>query len=180
MTRRTAAVVLAGGQARRFGEDKALALYRGKPLIDWSIAALEPHAELLLVSGHDHPQHPVVADLPEAGIGPLGGLAGALSFAADRGFSHLLSAPCDTPRIPPALLTELARSKGACYAESCPVIGCWPTDLAPALIAYLAHDMPRAVRRWAEHVGAAAIGGYPAIENINHVADLAELARRDG
>ena len=179
MIRRTAGAVLAGGQARRFGEDKALALYRGRPLIDWSIAALLPHAELLIVSGHDHPQHPVVADLPEAGLGPLGGLAGALFFAADRGFSHLLSVPCDTPHIPPALLAELVRSDGPCFAESCPVIGCWPTDLAPALIDYLANDRPRAVRRWAEHVGAVTIGGYSGIENINHTSDLAELARRD-
>ena len=180
MIRRAAGVVLAGGQARRFGEDKAMALYRGRRLIDWSLAALEPYAELLLVSGHEHPKHLVVADLPEAGLGPLGGLAGALSIAADCGFSHLLSVPCDTPHIPPALLAELASSEEACYAESCPIIGCWPTDLAAALIAYLANGMPRAVRRWAAHVGATAIRGYPEIENINHAADLAALAQRDG
>ena len=33
-------VVLAGGQSRRFGRDKALALLDGRPLIDHALAAL--------------------------------------------------------------------------------------------------------------------------------------------
>lgn len=180
MTRRLAGAVLAGGQSRRFGRDKARAIYRGRPLIDWSIAALAAHVELLLVSGGDYPPHESVPDVPEPGLGPLGGLAGALRVAAARGHTHLLTAPCDTPHIPEALLASLVQRETAAYAAHCPVIGIWPTSLAPGLAAYLQSGAPRAVKRWAEHIGAGPLGDDMPVPNINDEAALIDLARGHG
>lgn len=177
-TAKVAGVVLAGGQSRRFGRDKAEEYYRGRRLIDWSIDALRPYADPIFVAGRGHAEHPAVSDRPHPGLGPLGGLAGALHAAAEHGCAHVLSLPCDTPILPGDLLGALCASHGAAFLPSCPVIGIWPTHLGSQLETYLAHGENRSVRAWAELIGAAAIEGYAPVANINHVADLVEITRR--
>ena len=56
-----------------------------RKLIDWSIAALAPVCGAVFVSGHAHAARESVPDRPRAGLGPLGGLAGALTAACDAG-----------------------------------------------------------------------------------------------
>ena len=169
-----AGVVLAGGASSRFGRDKAEEIYAGRKLIDWSIAALIPLCAAIFVSGRAHATCESALDRPRAGLGPLGGLAGALTAARDRGFARLVSLPCDTPRLPDGLLGRLCRSEGAAFADACPVIGIWPTADADRLAAWLADDRPRAVRAWAEAIGARAIESE-AIVNINRAGDMGRL-----
>lgn len=175
MTLHIAGVVLAGGQSRRFGTDKAEALYRGRPLIDWAFDALTPHTGLLLVSGRTHPIHRTVIDRPRPGLGPLGGLAGALQTAREMNCSHLLSVPCDTPELPDGLLAALCTHPKGSYVANCPVIGFWPTQLGEALEAYLASDGNKAVRAWADNVALEPMQGVSDIPNINNPTDLAQL-----
>jgi len=170
-TKRIAGVVLAGGRSSRFGSDKAEALYKGRRLVDWSIAALEPHCETIFVSGHDHPDHPRVADRPEAGMGPLGGLAGAMQAAHASGFTHILSMPCDTPEVQAGLIERLTQSNEGAYVAGCPVIGLWRTSDGGALEGWLAEDRARSVRAWAEAQDYAALEAPP-ILNINRVEDI--------
>ncbi len=170
-TKRIAGVVLAGGRSSRFGSDKAEALYRGRRLIDWAIATLEPHCETILVSGRDHPDHPQIDDRPAAGMGPLGGLAGAMQAAKAAGFSHLLSLPCDTPEVSAELIEQLVRSSDGAYVSGCPVIGLWRTQDGDALETWLAEGASRSVRAWADAQGHAAIEAPP-ILNINRVEDI--------
>lgn len=172
---RIAGVVLAGGQSRRFGSDKAQEIFEGRSLLDWSLAALEPHVELLLVSGRPHPRHLTVADRPAAGLGPLGGLAGALAVAHDRGFTHLLSLPCDTPRLPHGLLDALRMHPEGRFAAACPVIGFWPTRLGAGLEAHLAAGGARSMRAWTQTAGIAPLDWAADIPNMNVPADLAGL-----
>lgn len=174
---RIAGVVLAGGRSTRFGSDKAEQLYRGRKLIDWSLDALRPHAEILFVAGRDYPPYASVADRPHAGLGPLGGIAGALGAAQAGSCSHLLSLPCDTPHIPDGLLAALCRREGGAYVASCPVIGLWPASLASPLERHLADGGPRAIRAWAEIAGIAPIDSFAPIANVNSVADLADLTK---
>ncbi len=169
-----AGVVLAGGASSRFGRDKAQEIYAGRTLIDWSIAALAPFCGVVFVSGHDHASHESVPDRPRTGLGPLGGLAGALTAARDAGYERLLSLPCDTPQLPEGLLERLCKSDGATFALSCPVIGIWPSADADRLAAWLEGDGPRAVRAWAEAIGAQAVES-DAILNINRVQDMEKL-----
>ncbi|UKK85231.1 molybdenum cofactor guanylyltransferase [Sphingopyxis sp. BSN-002] len=170
-TKRIAGVVLAGGRSSRFGSDKAEVLYRGRRLIDWSIAALEPHCEVLFVSGHAHPDHHGVSDRPEPGMGPLGGLAGAMQAAKAGGFTHLLSLPCDTPEVRPDLLERLCRSDDGAYIAGCPVIGLWRTSDGGALEDWLTEGRARSVQAWAEAQAYAALEAPP-ILNINRVGDI--------
>ncbi|WP_158257971.1 molybdenum cofactor guanylyltransferase [Sphingopyxis lindanitolerans] len=172
-----AGVVLAGGASSRFGRDKAEEMYRGCKLIDWSIAALTPCCAAIYVAGRAHDACASVPDRPRAGLGPLGGLAGALTAARERGFTRLLSLPCDTPHLPEGLLERLCRSDGAAFVRACPVIGIWPSADADRLADWLEKDGPRAMRAWADAIGAQAVETDSPIININRTTDFARLAQ---
>lgn len=169
---RVAGVALAGGDARRFGSDKATAMYRGQTLLDRSLSALQPYSEFLLVAGRPHGRHAESHDRPSPGLGPLGGLCGALFVARERGMTHLLSAPCDTPAIPEGLLQLLVRQAAGAFAADCPVIGFWPTCFADHLQDYLKTDRPRSMQAWAAAAGVAPLPWSEPILNINRRADL--------
>ncbi len=167
-----AGVVLAGGRSRRFGSDKAVALHRGRPLIDWAIAALKPFAGVILIAGRHYADNLAAPDHPRDGLGPLGGLAGAMRIAAEHGCTHILTLPCDTPDLPPGLLTELCGRPVATYVAGCPVIGIWQTSHLPRLEAYLANDGDLSMRAWCETINADALEGFGEIINVNRRSDL--------
>lgn len=177
--RRIAGVVLAGGRSERFGRDKAAEVYGDRKLIDWSIAALRPLVDMVFVSGRDYPPHVSAPDRPGVGMGPLGGIAGAMFAAKAAGCTHLLSLPCDTPDVPPDQLARLCEAGDNAYLAACPVIGLWPTDQAERLERHLAGGGRRSVRAWGDAQGATAIDGDD-IANINSIADLERLVTRGG
>ena len=168
-------VVLAGGQARRFGGDKALATFAGIALLDHAAQALRLVAEDIAVVGRDSPTYVSIVDWPAPGLGPLGGLCGALRHARDRQFDAVLTLPCDTPSLPAGLLGDLAARGVASFVASTPVIGLWPCALADRLSDYLDRGGNRAVGAWAEDIGAEALDGWPPIPNVNRPDDLAAL-----
>jgi molybdopterin-guanine dinucleotide biosynthesis protein A len=93
------AVLLAGGESHRMGQDKATLLFHGRPL--WQIqlellGKLEP-AEILVSGRTDPPWRPpdvqFVADDPPS-RGPLSGLAASLARIRT---SHLLALAIDMP-----------------------------------------------------------------------------------
>ena len=93
------AVLLAGGESRRMGKDKATVLFRGKPL--WQIQIdllrkLEP-AEIFVSARTDPAWRPgdvqFVADDPPS-RGPLSGIAASL---AQMHTAHLLTLAIDMP-----------------------------------------------------------------------------------
>jgi molybdopterin-guanine dinucleotide biosynthesis protein A len=108
---RLSAVLLAGGQSRRMGENKALITVRGKPL--WRIQIellrrLKPH-EILVSARFDPPWRPkdvrfVGDDRPSRG--PLSGLAAAMTQM--RG-SHLIALAVDMPFMNETFLRSLCR-----------------------------------------------------------------------
>lgn len=173
MTRLLGAV-LAGGRSSRFGSDKAMAPWQGRPLIEHAADALRPHVDALVVCGREHPGLASVPDRPAPGMGPLGGIAAALHRAGVGGFDAVLTIGCDTPLIPSELLTALLAAPGAAYAAGLPVMGRWPTILAAGLDAFLAQDRKHSIRSWAASVGAVELD-FPDIPNINSPADLAAL-----
>jgi molybdopterin-guanine dinucleotide biosynthesis protein A len=166
--------ILAGGQGRRFGRDKALARWRGAPLIDHVAAQLRPRIDRLVVCGRQHGAIVALQDRPEPGIGPLGGLSAALAYALSHGYERVISAPCDTPSIDGALIDALLAHPGPAIVADCPVVGVWPSQLSEALDRFLASATNRAVRSWAEAAGAVALP-LAAPMNINSPEDLAAL-----
>jgi molybdopterin-guanine dinucleotide biosynthesis protein A len=105
--------VLAGGASRRFGSDKALALFRGERLIERVVRALAAVCPEVLIVGGDRDAYQdvparYVADL-HPGEGPLGGLATALDAARTP---HVLLVACDMPLLGPELLGAIAARAG--------------------------------------------------------------------
>lgn len=168
--------VLAGGRATRFGSDKALAALGGRALLDHAIASLHPHCDAVVVVGRPSAPVTCIADLPLPDLGPLGGIAGALAYAADHGFDAVLTTACDTPFLPDAAIAAL-RTAAPAYAAEAPTVGLWPTHLAAPLLAHLLADKPRAIRRWAETIGATAVLSGVMLANINTPDDLTALER---
>lgn len=103
--------VLAGGQSRRMGRDKALLPLGDQTLIERVLAAARPLAYPGLIIGdpaaHSHLGWPVLPDRhPKRG--PLGGLYTALSTTA----APVLLLACDLPFLTPAFLRYLVSRRG--------------------------------------------------------------------
>lgn len=169
---RVLGVVLAGGQSRRFGSDKTVALLDGIPLIDRVVGALTPQVDAVVISGRP----PGLADRPGGGLGPLAGLNAALYHALATGCDWVVSVPCDTPALP-ADLVERLRGVTPAFVSDAPVIGWWPVRLADRLDAHLAGGGDRSLRGWARSIDARAID-LGVVVNVNTAEDLARLSAR--
>jgi len=170
--------VLAGGRSSRFGSDKALALLDGRPLIEHAIAALAPYVGRTVVCGRDDPRWTCLADLPAPNMGPLGGLAAALAYARDKGFSAVLSTGCDMPVLPDTLVAALI-GEGPAVIEGQQLIGYWPAALADRLLDHLGRCERRSIREWMEVVGARQVPlAGTDLPNINRPDDLSAWTAR--
>lgn len=155
-----AAVILAGGQGSRMGgADKGLMEYRGRPLVEWALAALGPQVDEMFISANRNLDtyaaygYRVLPDTLPDYPGPLAGVLAALqTVTAD----WLVVAPCDSPHLPADLVARLLDA--ACQAKvplavaadearthhTCFVVR---TDQRDSLAAFLARG-ERAVRHW--------------------------------
>ena len=167
---RVLAVILAGGQSRRFGSDKALALVDGTRLIDRVALVLRAQSDAMVVCGREDPAFPCLPDWPEPGLGPLGGLNAALRHAGANGFDAVLSTSCDVPNLPANLRQQLAGGGAACAASQ-PVVGWWPVTLAPELDSFLSEG-GRALYGFVDRVAARQVAFDPPLANVNRPEDL--------
>ena len=163
--------ILAGGQARRFGSDKAHATWRGRRLIDHVADALGGQTTALIVCGRKEPGFGCVADLPAPGLGPLGGLHAALVFAETHGFAHVLSAGVDCPDLPADLALRLA-GEGAGIVADQPVVGLWPVTACADLAEFI-ESGGRALYGFVDSIGARRIRLATPMLNVNRPEDLA-------
>jgi molybdopterin-guanine dinucleotide biosynthesis protein A len=162
--------ILAGGQARRFGSDKAQALYEGARLIDRVASALAAQCNAVVVCGREEPGFICIPDWPEAWLGPLGGLAAALRYAEADGFTHVLSAGVDAPDLPHDL-AEMLAGEGAGIVESQPVVGLWPVTALPAVETFLCGG-GRSLYRCADALDARRVDLPAPLMNVNRLEDL--------
>jgi len=125
----------------------------------------------VVVAGRDGAPVPVIADRPHAGMGPLGGLCGALHHGFERGFDAVLSIPVDGFDLPADLVGEL--SPAPAFAHDAQVIGLWPVAARGPLDALLAEDTVHSLRAFAARIGARAVHLSRLPGNINTPADLA-------
>lgn len=162
--------VFAGGQSRRFGSDKAVAAIDGVALIARVIAALAAQADRVVIVGRAWPGLEQVDDLPSAGLGPLGALAGALAHARANGFAEIVTSGCDLPDIPGDLGAILA--PGPAVIAGQPLLGLWPAALAEPLLRYLERGGDRAMRGWIAEANARRVAIDRPVVNINTRDDL--------
>lgn len=188
-----AGLVIAGGASSRFGGDKALALLHGRPLLAWSLAALDAVCGEVAVSARPGAVWELASSLgretllddPSQPRGPLAGLAAGLVWAAARGRTTLVSVPVDTPQVGSEAIARLARAAStapAAYAVTSsgpqPLCAAWHVGLAASLSQRLATgDHPR-VQDWLRQIGASPIlfEDEAMFRNVNTPADLLGLA----
>jgi molybdenum cofactor guanylyltransferase len=105
-----AAVILAGGESRRMGRDKAFLELAGRPMITRALDVVrELDPQEIFISGRAGVDYsglacPVLLDL-EPGFGPLGGIERALDAARSP---LVLVLAVDLPHMSAALLRKLA------------------------------------------------------------------------
>lgn len=90
-------VILAGGKSERMGTDKALVLYKGRKLIDYSIEFLKTFTDNILISSNGlNNALSGFEVIPDAinNIGPIGGLYTVLKYIKTR---RIFVVPCDMP-----------------------------------------------------------------------------------
>jgi molybdopterin-guanine dinucleotide biosynthesis protein A len=115
------AVIMAGGDSRRMGQDKANLVLGERTLLQNVATTLQPlFAEVIVSVRQPRPEIdlPQVCDDP-AHNGPLAGLAAALERATTP---WIFVAACDMPFITPAVIEYLA-SQRAEYQAVVPVVG---------------------------------------------------------
>ena len=162
--------IIAGGKSTRFGSDKALATFAGRPLIEHVAEALGAQSAALVVVGRQHAGLTWLADQPAPDMGPLAGVAAALLEARARGLLAVLTAPCDAADLPETLLDSLHPAPA--YVEAQPVIGLWPISAAETALAILNSDARHSMRAFAETIGARPVQLLRNPANINTAADL--------
>lgn len=195
-------VILAGGQSRRFGENKAFADLAGISLVRHVMARAAPQVGVLLVSaGLDDPRFAALGLIvlrdeltggPDGPLGPLAGIHAALRWVE----SHrpearwLASFSVDTPLVPADLVARLrqaaeeqgaeiacARSAGRLH----PLLALWSPRLAEEVRDALDRG-ERAAHRFIERHRAVVVD-FPAepfdpFSNVNTPEDLARLSQR--
>ncbi|RFB68878.1 MULTISPECIES: molybdenum cofactor guanylyltransferase MobA [unclassified Herbaspirillum] len=188
-------LVLAGGRGARMGHvDKGLQLFRGKPLAMHVMERLAVQTGTLAINANRHQSDyaafnlPVWPDLLPDFPGPLAGLHSGLTHCAT---DYLVSAPCDSPLLPPDLVTQLAAaligqqadaaiavtgSAGQANLQRHPVFCLLRKTLLPSLTDYLQQD-GRKMERWFAGIRTAEVrfDDEAAFSNINTLQELRQL-----
>lgn len=150
-------LILAGGQSRRMGRNKALLPLHGRPLIEHAIARLQPQVAQLLVS--TNAPLPLAGELPQLAdtledAGPLAGILTGLRWLQQHGSGEwLLSVAVDTPFFPEDLAQQLWQARGpkdviisaASGDRPHPVCSLWHLSVKEDLVGYLQTERQRRV-----------------------------------
>lgn len=116
------AIILAGGDSRRMGQDKAMLSFKQQPLIQSVIDTMQPLFAATLVSVREpRPELnlPQVCDNSSDGC-PLTGLVASLA-TMQTNWAFVVG--CDMPFVSPALVEQLALKRAAQHAVIAVVAG---------------------------------------------------------
>lgn len=131
-------VILAGGQSRRMGKvDKHRISIGGKTLITHISDRLSPQVTELIINSNDKDDFDRFKVVPdkESSLGPIGGIYTTLSYALEKGYQKIITAPCDTPFIPDNFIEKLLefQDKPCVIASSAgrihPVLALWDVSI---------------------------------------------------
>jgi molybdopterin-guanine dinucleotide biosynthesis protein A len=104
------ALILAGGESRRMGQDKAQMLFNERPLLQSMISIMQPlFVEVMISVRQPRPEItlPQVCDVA-AQHGPLAGLVSGLERVKTP---WLFAVACDMPFVTPAVISYLAQQR---------------------------------------------------------------------
>lgn len=183
---KVAALILAGGSARRMGgQDKPLLEIGGVPMLASIVATLRADGHVIAISANGDPAQfaaftaPVLPDGAFRGEGPLAGVLTGLDWAAPLGVKALLTVPGDTPFVPRGLAATLDPPP-ACAAtdgRAHHLVALWPVACRADLRRMLSAPGPRDIARFAVGIGMRrvdfAVAKWDPFLNVNTPEDLA-------
>jgi len=175
-------LILAGGQSRRFGRDKAAADINGRTMIERVYESLSPLVDRVYVSvrpGGSTYGLPVDVVTDILGEGPLAGLYAGLKASPAP---WLLVMACDVPFVSPdvlrSLVAECAPGVAAVVPETDdgrlqPLCACYHASVLAVVEAHLLEDR-LAMHDLVRHLDPVRTVPFPAgtFRNINHPGDL--------
>jgi molybdopterin-guanine dinucleotide biosynthesis protein A len=189
----TAGLLLAGGQSQRFGAEKAMAPFRGRPMIEivaerfigcGGIVVSAPAQSGAAAFARAN-AYGLIEDDPLSPSGPLAGICAGLDWAVARGFALLATAPCDTPLLPGDLYSTFAGELGnanAVFAATAEgdhaLCALWRVSLLAPLRETLAAGDHPAIRTFllSHNARRVTFSDRAAFANANTPEDLARLA----
>ena len=184
-----ACVILAGGQSRRFGSNKAFASFRGTRLIDGLIERIKNQISGPIginaptAIGFDDIGQPLVSDYLTGSLGPLAGLHAAMSWATKAGYDAVITTPVDTPILPYDFVERLVATGAPAIAKCNDRLhflhGLWSTALTEQLESAIECGL-RSAQDWAVDCKAVECkfyeqAGLDPFFNVNTVDDLRTL-----
>jgi molybdopterin-guanine dinucleotide biosynthesis protein A len=185
-------LVLAGGRSVRFGGEKAVALLRGRPLLEWAAQRLESVCLNVAINVRTGTEAesvakalglPTLYDEPGDAAGPLAGVKAGLIWAEEQGARMLAVSPCDAPLLPDDLYARLLERAdgGAAMAETSdgrqPLCAIWPVTSLPNVRDALRGGAHPPTWQMLERIGARKVFfDHPeAFANINTRDDLVAI-----
>jgi molybdenum cofactor guanylyltransferase len=145
------AIILAGGQSRRMGLDKASLPFGGETMLERVVRVCQAACnKVVIVGGQQPPELPNVAHALDDGRGPLDGILAGLRRITPGGFAFATG--CDSPLLQPGLIDLLfekaASQRGVVPAANGhlhPTCAVYSPSLVPDIEALLQAGERRAV-----------------------------------
>ena len=108
-------IILAGGQSKRMGQDKALMMVNGKPLIRIVHDLLKPQVNQIAISGYQNYNLniPYISDSPQGPKGPVAALYAVWQLRGETTTSGFFTVPVDCPNFPNNLCERLYGERSA-------------------------------------------------------------------
>lgn len=151
--------ILAGGESRRMGKAKeGVRLWRGRPMIEYAVHALEQFCSRVVIvgrcSGYEPPSERPIVRIPDVrpGNGPLCGIEALLRSGVDTGY---VVVACDQPLLSVSLLQRLVAGDPTQAALLQPSDGRW--------VGPFPGYFPAA---WLEHVEAVVAAGRHSVRAV--------------
>lgn len=185
-------VVLAGGQSKRFGQDKSQVQLGGKILIDYILLEiLDQFNEILIISNNDikflNSNKITKIEDYKKDLGPLGGVLTAMKWIKknNREYKWISTFPSDTPFFKKKYLSNFIKNiddkKSKLFFiksndKRHNIFGLWSTELLDRLEDDVTNKGERKVEIWANKVGVKTINmefkNNDPFFNINTKEDL--------
>ena len=188
------AVVLAGGQSKRFGEDKNQVKLGNITLLEHTLNKIKSKFnKIIIVSNKDLVKnYTVIDDCIEGQLGPLVGVLSAMKWIKKNNFSYnwVATFPCDTPFFNISIIDEFTKAAklndsylyfAKTEEKRHNIFGLWSLKLIEILEKDIIQNNYRKVEKWANKAGVKIINvsydGTDPFFNINTQEDLIEAEK---
>ena len=192
------AVVLAGGQSKRFGEDKNQVKLGSLTLLEHVLKKVTNEFDkILIISNQDlnlkmFNSITVIPDCIQGNLGPLVGVLTAMKWIKknNKQYQWIATFPCDTPFFDTSIIekykSKINLNEGLLYfvksnQKRHNIFGLWSVKLMDTLENDLVNNNFRKVEDWADKIGVETINvkidKFDNFFNINTKTDLEEAKK---